>query len=83
MRRTLVTERQEPFLLEGIHVHPRERRKDGVVEPRAPPPSEVSEVESLLPLTQPPPQEEAGPLSVPVEAPTKSGNEVKWFDTVD
>ena len=59
-RRTLDTERQEPLVLEGIPVHPLERRT-GVVVPPAPPPSKVSEVESLLPLTQAPPREETDP----------------------
>ena len=54
-RRTLDIERQEPLVLEGIPVHPSERRRTGVAVPPAPPPSKVSEVESLLPLTQPPP----------------------------
>ena len=54
-RRTLDTERQEPLVFEGIPVHPPERRRTGVAVPPAPPPSEVSEVESLLPLTQSPP----------------------------
>ena len=60
-RRTLGTERQEPLLLEGIPIHPPERRRTGVAVPPAPPPSEVSEVESLVPLTQPPPREEIDP----------------------
>ena len=60
-RRTLDTERQEPLVLEGIPVHPPERRRTGVAVPPAPPLSEVSEVESLLPLTQPAPREEADP----------------------
>ena len=54
-RRTLDTERQEPLVLEGIPVHPPERRRTGVAVPPAPPPLEVSEVVSLLPLIQPPP----------------------------
>ena len=53
--RTLDTERQEPLVLEGMPVHPPERRRTGVAVPPAPPPSEVSEVESLLPLTHSPP----------------------------
>jgi hypothetical protein len=53
-RRTLATEGQEPLILEGILVHPPERRRTGVAAPPAPPPSEISAVESLLPLTQPP-----------------------------
>jgi hypothetical protein len=57
-RRTLATERQEPLILEGIPVHPLERRRTGIA---APPPTEASEVEPFLPLTQPPPQEGADP----------------------
>jgi len=60
-RRTLDTERQEPLVLEGISVHPSKRRRTVVAVPPAPPPSKVSEVESLLPLTQPPPREEIDP----------------------
>ena len=59
-RRTLDTERQEPLVLEGIPVHPPERRT-GVAVPPTPPPSKVSGVESLLPLTQAPPREETNP----------------------
>ena len=58
-RRTLVDERQDAPILEGIPIHPPERRRTSVAVPPAPPPSEVSEVESLLPLTQPLPREEA------------------------
>ena len=50
-RRTLATERQGPLVLEGIHVHLPKRRRTGVVVSPAPPPSEVLEVEPLLPLT--------------------------------
>ena len=50
-RRTLAAERQDPLNVEGIPVHPLERRRTGVAVPPAPPPSEVSQVESLLPLT--------------------------------
>ena len=60
-RRTLAAKRQDPLTLKGIPVHPPERRRTGVAVPPAPPPSEVSEVESLLPLIQPPPREEADP----------------------
>jgi hypothetical protein len=58
--RMLATERQEPLILilEGIPVHPPERRRTGIA---ARPPTEASEVESLPPLTQPPPQEGADP----------------------
>ena len=59
--RTLATERQDPLTLEGIPVHRHIRRRTGVAVPPAPPPSEVSEVEPLLPLTQPLPREEADP----------------------
>ena len=59
-RRTLAAERKDPLTMEGIPVHPLERRI-GVVVPPAPPPSEVSEVEPLFPLTQPLPREEANP----------------------
>ena len=48
-QRTLAAERQDPLILEGIPVQPLERRRTGVVVPPAPPPSEVSEVELLLP----------------------------------
>ena len=60
-RRTLDAERQDPLILEGIPVHPSERRRTDVIVPPAPPPSEVSEVELLLPLTQPLPREEVDP----------------------
>ena len=52
-RRTLVAERQDPLIVEGIPIHPPERRRTGVAAPPAPPPSEVSKVEPLIPLTQP------------------------------
>ena len=60
-RRTLAAERQDPLIVEGIPIHPPERRRTGVAVPPAPPPSEVSEVEPLIPLTQPLPREEADP----------------------
>ena len=59
--RTLSAERKDPLILEGILVHLPERRRTGVAVPPAPPPSKVLEVESLLPLTQPLPREEADP----------------------
>ena len=52
-KRTLAAERQDAPILEGIPIHPPERRRTGVVVPPAPPPTEVSEVEPLVPLTQP------------------------------
>ena len=60
-QRTLATERHDCSILEGIPVHLPERRRTGVVAPPAPRPSEVSEVEPLIPLTQPLPREEADP----------------------
>ena len=57
-RRTLAAGRQDAPILEGIPIHPPERRKTGVAAPPAPPPSEVSEVEPLIPLTQPLPRED-------------------------
>ena len=60
-RRTLAAERQDPLNVEGIPVHPLERRRTSVAVPPAPPPSKVLEVEPLLPLTQPVPREEADP----------------------
>jgi len=59
-RSTLASEGQDPSILEGIPIHPLERRT-GVTVPPAPPPSKVLKVESLLPLTQPPPREEVDP----------------------
>ena len=52
-RRTLVDERQDAPILEGIPIHPPKRRRTGDAESPAPPPSEVLEAESLVPLTQP------------------------------
>ena len=60
-RRTLVVEQQDPLIVEGIPIHPLERRRTSVAVPLAPPPSEVLEVEPLLPLTQPLPRAEADP----------------------
>ena len=59
--RTLAAERQDPLILEGIPVHLPKRKRTDVAVPPAPPPSEVSESKSLLPLTQPLPREEADP----------------------
>ena len=60
-RRTLVAERQDALILEGIPIHPPERGRTGVAAPPAPPPSEVSEVEPLVPLTQTLSREDANP----------------------
>ena len=57
-RRTLAAERQDVPILEGIPIHPLERRRTSVAAPPAPPPSEVSEEEPLVPLTQPLPRED-------------------------
>ena len=62
-RRTLTAERQNPLILDGIPVHPPERKRIDVAVPPAPPPSEVSEGEPLLPLTQPLPREDADPYT--------------------
>jgi hypothetical protein len=50
-RRTLATERQEPLILEGIPIHPLERRRTGVAVSPAPSPMEASEIEPFFPLT--------------------------------
>ena len=57
-RRTLAAERQDGPILEGIPIHPPERRRTGVAAPLASPLSEVSEEEPLVPLTQPLPRED-------------------------
>ena len=57
-RRLLVDGRQDAPILEGIPIHPPERRRTGVIAPPAPPPSEVSDEEPLVPLTQPLPRED-------------------------
>ena len=59
--RMLATKVQKPLILEGIPVHPPKRRRTGVAVPPAPPPLEVSEGESLLPLTQLMSREEVDP----------------------
>ena len=55
--RMLAAERQDAPILEGIPIHPLERRTS-VAAPPAPPSSEVSEVKPLIPLTQPLPRED-------------------------
>ena len=60
-QRTLAAGRQDAPILEGVPIHPPKRRRIGVVVPPAPPSSEVSEVEPLVPLTQPLPREDADP----------------------
>ena len=60
-RRTLAAERQDASILEGIPIHPPDRRRTGVAVPPAPPPSKVLQLEPLIPLTQPLPREETNP----------------------
>ena len=50
--RMLVDERQDAPILEGIPIHPPERRRTSVATPIAPPPLEVLEAKPLIPLTQ-------------------------------
>ena len=50
-RRMMTAKRQDSSILEGIPIHPPEGRRTGVAVPPAPPPSKVSEVEPLVPLT--------------------------------
>jgi hypothetical protein len=62
-RRGSAAEEEEPVVLEGIPIAtPRRRRIDFVVPP-APPPTEATDLEPVLSLTQPLPQDEAGPSS--------------------
>jgi hypothetical protein len=82
-RRTLATERQEPSIFEGIPVHPLERRRTGVAVPPAPPPTEASEVEPFIPLTQPLPGEQVDPQPSAAEEPQEPRNEVVRPDEVD
>jgi hypothetical protein len=79
----LATERQEPLILEGIPVHPLERRRTGVVVPLAPPPTEASEIEPFFPLTRPLSREEADPQPSVAEEPQEPRNEVIRPDKVD
>ena len=57
-RRTLAAGRQDALILEGIPIHPPERKRTGVAAPLAPPPSEVSEEEPSISLAQPLPHED-------------------------
>jgi hypothetical protein len=77
--RTLAIEKQEPLILEEIPIHPLERRRTGIA---APPPTEALKVESLPPLTQPPPQG-ADPQPSAAEEPQEPRNEAVWADEVD
>ena len=60
-RRMFALHGPEPVILEGVSVYPLERRRMDLVVPPAPPPMEASYIEPLIPLTQPPPGEEADP----------------------
>jgi hypothetical protein len=60
-RWALAMERQEPLILEGIPVHPLERRRTGVAVPPAPLPMKASEIEPFFPVTRPLLGEEADP----------------------
>jgi hypothetical protein len=82
-RRTLTTERQEPLILEGIPVHPLERRRTGVAVPPTPPPTKTSKIENFIPLTQPLPGEEADPQPSVAEEPQEPRNVVVRPDEVD
>jgi hypothetical protein len=66
--------------MEGIPIHPPERRRTGIA---ASPPTEASEIEPLLPLTQPPPQEVADPQPSAAEEPQEPMKEAVWADEVD
>jgi hypothetical protein len=68
-RRMFALEGQEPIILEGIPIHPPEGRRMDPVVPLALPTSEVSDVEPLLPLTQPPPRDNADSFLSPIEGP--------------
>jgi hypothetical protein len=50
-RRMLTADGQEPTILDGIPVHPPQRRRMDPAVPPAPPPSEVPDAKPLLPLT--------------------------------
>jgi hypothetical protein len=52
-RMTLLVDRQEPLTLEGIPVHPSERKRTGAAVPPAPPPSEASEIVISSPHSAP------------------------------
>jgi hypothetical protein len=78
--RMLATERQEPLILEGIPVHPLERKRTRIA---APPLTEASEVESLLSLTQPPPREGADPQPSMAKEPPEPRKELIWANEVD
>jgi hypothetical protein len=82
-RRTLALERQEPLILEGIPDHPLEKRRTGAAVPPAPPPTEASDIENFIPLTQPLPGEEVGPQPSVAEEPQEPRNEVVRPDEVD
>jgi hypothetical protein len=82
-RRMLAADGQEPPILDGIPVHPPERRRMDPAVPPAPPPSEVSDAEPLLPLTQPSSREEGDPCSTTVEGPKEPHHEALCLDDID
>jgi hypothetical protein len=79
----LAADGQEPLILDGIPVHPPERRRMDPAVPPTPPPLEVSDAELLLQLTQPPSREEGDPRSTIVEGPKEPCHEALCLDDVD
>jgi hypothetical protein len=71
-RRMLALKDQEPIIFDGIPIMSLGRRTD-VAGPSTPPPIEASleasELEHLLPLTQPPPKDDVDPPLSQVEEP--------------
>jgi hypothetical protein len=82
-RRTLATKMQEPLILEGIPIHPSERRRTGVAVSPTPLPTKASEMEPFLPLTQPLPGEEAALQPSAAEEPQEHRNVVVHPNEVD
>jgi hypothetical protein len=79
----LATDKQEPLILEGIPVYPLERRILDLEAPPAPPPTEVSKIEHLIPLTRPLPREEEDPQPSSVEGRQEHQSEVAPYKEVD
>jgi len=70
-------------ILEGVPIyHPKRRRMDLAV-PLAPPPTKASDIEPLIPLTQPPPREEVDQRPSSIEGPQDRQNEAALSDEVD
>jgi hypothetical protein len=74
---------QEPMILEGVPIYPLERRRMDVAVPPALPPTEASDIEPLLSLTQPPPREEIDLHPSSVEGPQVPRNEPLPSDEVE